>query len=71
MVYRRNDGAVPGESAPDPSAGAGHSLHIGSRIAENGEKTEVAALLRLLTQLANCGLDAAAKPLLHTAKSGS
>jgi len=71
MVYRRNDGTTPGENAPDPVNGAANSLRAGSRITDHGEKTEVAALLRLLTQLANCGLDAAAKPLLHTAKSGS
>lgn len=34
--------------------------------APDPDKSEVTSLLRLLTQLANCGLDAAAKPLLQT-----
>ena len=71
MVYPRDDGATSGESAPDQTTDGGAPRGPVSRLADNGEKTEVAALLRLLTQLANCGLDAAAKPLLHTASNGT
>ena len=70
MVYRRDEGSAPSDNEPD---GAPSDDGIGLRkgITEASEKSEVAALLRLLTQLANCGLDAAAKPLLHTAGSGT
>ena len=69
MVYRRNDGAVPGDTGPEQTGDGSNPLRFGSWDAEN--ETEVAALLRLLMQLANCGLDAGAKPLLHTAQSGT
>jgi hypothetical protein len=38
-------------------------------VANQDEKSEIAALLRLLTVLANCGLDAAAEPLLQAART--
>lgn len=66
MVYRRDEGSAPSDNQPDPVP-SDERISLRTGITETSEKSEVAALLRLLTQLANCGLDAAAKPLLHTA----
>lgn len=63
MVYRRDDGDAKGESGKNAHA---RSAEPPALTPMPSDKSEVSALLRLLTQLANCGLDAGAKPLLHT-----
>jgi hypothetical protein len=68
MMHRRTDGASLGEGEPEKSEHA-LPLRSGAWVANQDEKSEIAALLRLLTVLANCGLDAAAEPLLQAART--
>lgn len=70
MGYRSSDAGHPGGNQPPHGRkeprGNGPEARLGDH-----EKSEVSSLLRLLTQLANCGLDAAAEPLLQTTTSES